>query len=134
MADTLLVASDESLKQNPNLDLSQLVYAYEYHLGAGAVAKAEELKGKIMTSIVEDNMLPYYQFLSSKFSWVIDETLASNMRFFFINSVSVLVPLLRTICFAPRAENEKSVQALDAKYDDAVENQGDMEVPPPSTY
>ena len=75
-----LVAIDEAHKQNPSLDLAQLTYSYEYHHGNGFLPAAEELKAKIMSSIQADNMLPYYEKLTAKFSWDIEEELAKTMR------------------------------------------------------
>ena len=79
MADTL-VAIDESLKQNPNLNLAQLVYSYDYHLSQGLEARASELKAEIMAMITEDNMFPFYTHLCARFSWVADEALAATMK------------------------------------------------------
>lgn len=79
MADTL-VAIDESLKQNPNLNLAQLVYSYEYHRAQGLVARADELQSQIISIISTDNMLPFYRQLAAKFSWPIDEALVSTIR------------------------------------------------------
>lgn len=79
MADTL-VAIDESLKQNPNLNLAQLVYSYEYHMVQGMVMRASELQTKIIDIVKEDKMLPYYQQLATKFSWPLDQALVGSMK------------------------------------------------------
>ena len=105
MADTL-VAIDENLKQNPNLDLAQLVYSYEYHSSLGLTTRATELQEEIMAMITADKMLPYYQQVAAKFSWPIDEALAATLK----------------------ADNEAALHAIEASYEDAVENHGDMEV------
>lgn len=81
MADTLLVASDENLKQNPNLDLAQLVYSYEYYVGQELTVKAEEIKTEILQIITADNMLPYYEMLCAKFSWPLNEELVNVMKY-----------------------------------------------------
>jgi hypothetical protein len=81
MADQLLVASDENQKQNPNLNLSQLVYSYEYKVANGVAAGVEEIKSRIMSSIVADNMLPYYNQLAAKHSWIVDESLVATLRY-----------------------------------------------------
>jgi 26S proteasome regulatory subunit N7 len=106
MADQLMVASDENLKQNPNLDLAQLAYSYEYHTSQGLTARATELQAEIMALVTEDSMTPYYQALCDKYSWPVDEALVTTMA----------------------AANEASVLAIDAKHEDALENQGDQEV------
>ena len=80
MADTLLVASDENIKQNPNLDLAQLVYSYEYHISSGLTVKADSIKADIIKIVMEDKMSPYYVFLTSKYSWTVDEELLASMR------------------------------------------------------
>lgn len=105
MADTL-VAIDETLKQNPNLDLAQLVYSYEYYSSQGLTARATELQGEIMSMITADKMLPYYQQVAAKFSWPVDAALAATLK----------------------ADNEAALQAIEATHEDAVENHGDMEV------
>lgn len=101
-----VVATDESLKQIPNLGIPQLIYRLESKLSEDKTSNVDELRNSIMKYIADDNMALFYQSVCSRLGWTIDDDLLQKMK----------------------EENEKNFKSIETKHKDAVENAGDMEV------
>lgn len=86
------------------MDLANLIYNFDRQ------QKNEEgsakIKEEIMKSIEQDCMAPLYVSLSEKYEWAQDSALVSAMK----------------------AENEKEINVITTKQEDALANAGDMEV------
>lgn len=67
---------DETHKQVPNLNLTQLVYRCEILAGTDAAA---ELRSQIIVAIEEDKMAPYYDYLCTKYGWVREDALYNRL-------------------------------------------------------
>jgi hypothetical protein len=68
---------EESHKQIPNLELTQLVYQCE---SAPEGPRKQELIQRIIAAVEEDQMLPYYEHLCVKYSWEPDAELVQRLR------------------------------------------------------
>ena len=104
MSDSLMVASDESLKQNPNLELAHQVFLLENNMKRSE--NTDDLKKIIIDEIVIESMAPLYTELCEKFGWHVDEAVLNQMV----------------------AANKASIVEFDRKIVDATENAGDTEV------
>ena len=103
--ETLLLATDENVKQIPNMELAQKLFRYEYSL-KNDVVKVEGLKSEIISILKEDSMISLYKRLCEKYNWEISEELVLS----FGNKLAA------------------EVKVIDDKIADAIENAGDAEV------
>lgn len=104
----LLIASDESVRHFPNLQLAQKLYEYELcikGLGAGA-SEAPALLSEILEQVFLDEMAPFYFVCCDKYGWTLDEHKAEAMA----------------------AANLKGLEDIEVKMQEAVTNAGDTEV------
>jgi len=99
-----MIASDENAKQNPNLELSNMILLIENKLKRNE--NIEEMKKKLIDSIIADSMASLYTHVCEKFSWLIDESSLKTMK----------------------DANIVSMTDLEKKIVDATENAGDTEV------
>ena len=99
-----MIASDESAKQNPNLELSHKVFLIENKLKKNE--PIDDLKTAVLEEIKADSMASFYTELCEKFGWHADEVLLNEMT----------------------SANKVSIVELDRKFVDATENAGDTEV------
>ena len=104
MSDSLMIASDENAKQNPNLELSHKVFLLETILKRDE--DAANLKEKILEEVIADSMASFYCELCEKFAWHADEETLNKMI----------------------AANTASMVEFERKIIDAAENAGDTEV------
>ena len=104
MSDSLLIASDENAKQNPNLELSHKVFLIENKLKKNE--NIDDLKKIVLDDIQSDSMAALYSELCEKFGWQVEEGVVSQMV----------------------AANKASVIEFDRKIVDATENAGETEV------
>lgn len=104
MSDSLMIASDENVKQNPNLELAHQVFLLENKIKRSE--NTDDLKKIIIDEIVSESMAPLYSELCEKYGWLVDETILNQMV----------------------AANKASIVEFDRKIVDATENAGDTEV------
>lgn len=104
MSDSLMIASDENAKQNPNLDLAHRIFLIENNLKRNE--NIEQLRASVLADIVADSMAKLYTELNEKYGWQNDEALVNDMI----------------------SANKASIIELDQKIVDATENAGDTEV------
>ena len=104
MSDSLMVASDENVKQNPNLELAHQVFLLENKIKRSE--NTDDLKKTIIDEIVLESMAPLYSELCEKYGWLVDEAILNQMV----------------------AANKASIVEFDRKIVDATENAGDTEV------
>lgn len=104
MSDSLMIASDENAKQNPNLELSHKVFLLESKLKNNE--NVDHLKEKILEEVLADSMASFYGELCEKFGWHADEEVLTQMT----------------------TANTASVTEFERKIVDATENAGDTEV------
>jgi hypothetical protein len=104
MSDSLMIASDENAKQNPNLELSNMIFLIENKIKRNE--SIDEMRKKLIDQIIEDSMASYYSQVCEKFSWSIDEDALKTMK----------------------DKNVLSMIDLEKKIVEATENAGDTEV------
>ena len=104
MSDSLMIASDESAKQNPNLELAHKIFLIENKLKKNE--SIDELKEAVLLEINADSMASLYTELCEKFGWHADEVQLNAMT----------------------SANKISMVEIDRKFTDATENAGDTEV------
>ena len=104
MSDSLMVASDENVKQNPNLELAHQVFLLENKMKRSE--NADDLKKIIIDEILVESMAPLYAELCEKFGWHLDDAVLNQMVI----------------------ANKASIVEFDRKIVDATENAGDTEV------
>ena len=104
MSDSLMVASDENVKQNPNLELAHQVFLLENKIKRSE--NADDLKKIIIDEILVESMAPLYAELCEKFGWHLDDAVLNQMVI----------------------ANKASIVEFDRKIVDATENAGDTEV------
>ena len=104
MSDSLMVASDENVKQNPNLELAHQVFLLENKMKRSE--NADDLKKIIIDEILVESMAPLYAELCEKFGWHVDDAVLNQMV----------------------TANKASIVEFDRKIVDATENAGDTEV------
>lgn len=106
MESLLVVASDEKVKQNPNMLLPQYLYRYDQKVKENDKEGQGILKKKLVDIIVEDSMGSFYLTVCSKYGWNLDDELLKNIR----------------------KMNEMELEGIEKKINDAEENAGEMEV------
>ena len=89
---------------NMMMDLANLIYNFDRQ--QKNVGEEKKIKEEIMSYIVKDSMAPLYISLSEKYEWELDSAIVATMK----------------------TENEKELELIKTKSDDAVANAGDMEV------
>ena len=104
MSDSLMVASDENVKQNPNLELAHQVFLLENKMKRSE--NADDLKKIIIDEILVESMAPLYAELCEKFGLHVDDAVLNQMVI----------------------ANKASIVEFDRKIVDATENAGDTEV------
>ncbi|GFQ75116.1 26S proteasome non-ATPase regulatory subunit 6, partial [Trichonephila clavata] len=92
----------ESLEKNPNLELAQL----KFLLSSVEHQKDENLKGRLLEAIKENNMAPFYEEVCKDLGWTVDNALLDSMK----------------------KANEETLKKLDDAIEDAEKNLGEMEV------
>jgi hypothetical protein len=102
--DSALVASDENVRQNPNIELANKIYRAEQKMKKGH--NFEELKCSILEEIKNDNMVNLYVQLCDSFKWGKDDSIVATME----------------------ATNSQKLLELENSIKDATENAGDTEV------
>ncbi|GFX36688.1 26S proteasome non-ATPase regulatory subunit 6 [Trichonephila clavipes] len=92
----------ESLEKNPNLELAQL----KFLLSSVEHQNDENLKGRLLEAIKENNMAPFYEEVCKDLGWTVDNALLDSMK----------------------KANEETLKKLDDAIEDAEKNLGEMEV------
>lgn len=93
---------EQGLEKNPNLHLAQwkfLLSLPEFRADVG-------LKQKLMDTIKNDNMAPWYEHICPELNWTVDAELLKKMK----------------------ENNQTELQTLEAAIEDAEKNLGEMEV------
>jgi hypothetical protein len=102
--DSIVVASDSTARQNPNIELAYIIYQAEQCQKRGE--SIEVMKNRILEEIKKDSMSVLYAQVCESFKWAKDAGLFSDME----------------------AANATILNELDQKLKDATENAGDTEV------
>lgn len=108
MSITAPIISSQEGKSYPNLELAQLIFRHDrlVKVASGDTNDILISQAAILSIVKEDNMSALYQSLADKYCWPIDNDALSAME----------------------ATNNKEMEALTAKYDDAIKNSGDLEI------
>ena len=75
--ETLLLATDENVKQIPNMELAQKLFRYEFSM-KNDVAQAVKIKDEIISIVKEDSMVSLYKKLCEKYHWDLNEDLVNS--------------------------------------------------------
>ncbi|KAL5282600.1 PSMD6 family protein [Megaselia abdita] len=93
---------EQGLEKNPNLELAQ----WKFLLTLKEHQNNAALKAKLLESIKNETMAPWYEIVCSELNWPVDQSLLNKMK----------------------EENRKKLEELDATITDAEQNLGEMEV------
>jgi 26S proteasome regulatory subunit N7 len=104
MSDSLMIASDESAVQNPNLELAHNIFLIENRIKINE--NADDMIKIVLDNIIADSMATFYPEVCLKFGQVVDE-----------DKLKIMIEA-----------NKISVEDLEKKIVDATENSGDTEV------
>jgi len=96
--------SEELLEKNPDLDLAQL--RFQLTLPDDLIKDKAGLTQKLISTITDKKMLPFYLSLAEQFKWEADNALVDALR----------------------KSNEEELKTIDDKIKDAQENLGESEI------
>lgn len=102
--ENLFVATEENVRQNPNIELANKIYRAEQRIKNGS--NIHELKKSILEDIKNDDMANLYVHVCDNFKWDKDESHLAAME----------------------ATNSEKLLELENSIKDASENAGDTEV------
>jgi len=67
---------EQGLAKNPNLELAQ----WQFYLSLDQHRNDREVRNKLMSAIVTDNMGPFYEEVCAKLNWTVDQNLVKKLK------------------------------------------------------